>query len=307
MTPKLLLIFFLLLSLSAKAQSPWLQQQMEAFRTDKHVRKDYSWLETESNRMDVLLKLNPYYADSLPAIRSRALEITLKVGQMSEKLAVRQYVVTRMLSFCTDTSSLVVSRASSLSTFQAEDFSDNARQMLLKIVEKHPRHYASKLVKLLGFVGPPESRVVLYDWLHSGEKMSSRLRRNIQLALARLGDEQAMESLLRNAREVPLSDAMIYDVVPELLYTRRAEAFSFVVELLNSDENACFANNSDTSRKILCGYQLIQMLAPLIGDFPVQLSPTGDLLVEDYSIALRECRSWFAQHTGAYKIRKDVF
>jgi hypothetical protein len=301
------LLFFNLTTTLSYGQTPWLTTQMNQLRAGETSRPNWSWLEQEENRRQLLKELKPYYTDSLPAIRSRAVEITLKVGQMSQELAIKQQVVERMLAICTDESPQVVGRASNLTTFEAGDFSEKARQELLKVVESRPKYYASPLVKLLGFVGPEGSREVLNNWLYSGERLSGRLKMDIRLALARLGDEQAMNYLLQKAGKIPLGDALIYDVLPELLYTRSPQAVDFAVSILNSDQKACYPANPDATDKILCGYRIMEMLAPLIEDFPLQAGPSGDLLTEDYPKALKQCRSWLAQHRGTYKIRKDFY
>jgi hypothetical protein len=79
----------------------------------------------------------------------------------------------------------------------------------------------------------------------------------------------------------------------------------YLVTVLNSDEKLCSSSNPGSDVSILCGYRVMEYLAPVVKGYPLKQLPSGDIDTNDYHKALLSARSWFAKKK--YEILKDTF
>jgi hypothetical protein len=66
------------------------------------------------------------------------------------------------------------------------------------------------------------------------------------------------------------------------------------------------AADAEKDARIVCGYRIMEQLAPVIAEYPLQLDEFGDLQTHDYPSALEHVREWFLKHK-TYTIRNDKF
>ncbi len=127
------------------------------------------------------------------------------------------------------------------------------------------------------------------------------------VALARMGDQQAIDVILNRVRTLRLNDDVVYELFPDLVYTRTFRAIHYLEEVLASNERGCRSPNADVRQRTPCAYRVMELLAPAIKDYPVAIGPGGDLATENYVQALDTIREWFKQKNGTYEIVRDTY
>jgi hypothetical protein len=93
-----------------------------------------------------------------------------------------------------------------------------------------------------------------------------------------------------------LNSYLVSYVLSDLIYTRRKAALDYCVALLYSDDELCRSPNPDYDGSIVCAYRIIELLAPVIVDFPIQVNPSIGLETDDYPKTLQSIRDWFKQN-----------
>jgi hypothetical protein len=116
-----------------------------------------------------------------------------------------------------------------------------------------------------------------------------------------MGDKEQTEWCVQMVKKAPVNSGLVENVLPDLVYTRQKEAIDYCVELLFSDEKLCAAPNPELSERIPCAYRIIELLAPVIENFPVKVNPSIGLESDDYPKTLQTVREWLKEHKE-YKI-----
>ena len=57
----------------------------------------------------------------------------------------------------------------------------------------------------------------------------------------------------------------------------------------------------------MCAYRVMEYLAPIIKDFPLEVDRDNELNIDDYEKGLLVCRSWFKQHINDYEINNSKY
>jgi hypothetical protein len=167
--------------------------------------------------------------------------------------------------------------------------------------------FSKELVLLAGFIGHPACRATLEGLAYSPAPNRRRLQWHANLALSRMGDNSAMSWCLSQIDRIGINDDVTYELLPGLVYTRQRRMFEYLITVLNSDEKLCTSSNPDSDESILCGYRVMEYLAPVVGGYPLKQHPSGDIDTRDYHKALLSVREWFAKRNGNYEILTDRF
>ncbi|MEL7376131.1 MAG: hypothetical protein AAFN65_04160 [Bacteroidota bacterium] len=138
-------------------------------------------------------------------------------------------------------------------------------------------------------------------------RRSTRNMNAYDLAMIRTGDASRIRRLEILLEGAEVDDNFIYEVAPKLLYTRRREVLDFFFQAILSDERNCRPADAHTSGQINCAYRLLEMIAPVIKDFPLTVGPSGDLEVDDYPRALDLARLWISENTSTYQIITETY
>ncbi|RPH33592.1 MAG: hypothetical protein EHM93_04730 [Bacteroidales bacterium] len=157
-------------------------------------------------------------------------------------------------------------------------------------------------VLLAGYIGSPIFIERIKTVFPNAKNFSNPDKWAAYKALARLGDQEALGFCIKRVTSLPLSDQVVDVLYPDLIYIHRKEAFDVLVKALNSDEMLCSSSNPNSDNKILCGYRVMELLAPQIENFPVKVLPSGDLDSKDYKKTLNDVRAWFTNNGGNYSI-----
>lgn len=247
----------------------------------------------------------PYLEDTLKVVRSKAYAIVQLAGTNAQSLPIRQDAVSKLSAACKDGDSGNMGAVLGyLTAFRKEDFTMAAKDALVNLFRRKTAHY-DKLIKLIGFL---EMKQVQDDLrtLSQESSASKKDRWAAMLALARMGDNQSTENIMSRVRKMTVNDDVVYQLFPDLLYTRQREAIALLIEALNSDVENCMSADAEHDAKIPCGYRVMEMLAPVIEDYPLAVDESGDIDTKDYVSALKTVREWFIAHPDC-RIDKDRF
>jgi hypothetical protein len=181
-------------------------------------------------------------------------------------------------------------------------FSPEARYELCRLIDT-TGPATDRLILLCAHLGMQELLPDFRQKLHASPPPSPQLKHALLLAMARLNDRNALDRLLSYANRMEVSDELVYELVPELLFTRQSEALSFILDLILSDENFCFSPDPSSSRKIPCAFHLMELIAPLVENFPLRLDPDGSIICPSNDEALSITREWIRTNKTAVTFR----
>lgn len=257
------------------------------------------------NATAILNLLPLYLKDSTALVRGCAASLSRLIGVQSKTAAQRSKAVQQLVAAAKDKDSGNAGAALMfLSEFRKSDFSLVDQDTLFNMLKRKAPHL-NLLIRLMGYLEIQSSKNELFN-LSQTSSLSRRDRWAALLALARLGDQQAIDNMMARVRKMPVTDAVVYEVFPDLIYTRTHEATDYMIEALYSDSKNCESANSESSQRIPCAYRVMEMLAPVIETYPLKLSESGDIDSNDYPMALETVRAWFKVNRN-YKISKEKF
>ncbi len=299
----LLTILFLLIAHSLLAQSP-LTTYLESVRQGSYASVPSAVLNDTARASELLQTLSAYQNDTLTVVRSRAYNIVQRIGLRSNDPAVRQAATDQLAQGIADADAGVSGNASqALTYFRRADFTPATQARLVDRLQISTPHL-DQVARLVGFVQPLGSEAALQRLL--AEKVNPSTRWAIRLALARLGDATATDYILNKLAAAPVNDALVYDIVPGLVYTRQPAVFDYLKTLIMSDERRCQSADPDSGQNIRCGYRVMEAVAPALKGFPIAVDAYGELLTDDYEQALQQVRAWWNEQQG-YPMKMDQY
>ena len=299
-----LTILLLLVTTTALAQTKSVDTYFAQIRAGKYanVPAEVSKPELASG---LLKSLSVYATDTLPTLRARAAGLVRTIGLQSKVQSVRTQAVQQLVAAAKDkdtgNAGVVLNH---LTGFRKNDFSSAAKDSLYAYFQRKSGNM-NTLIRLLGYLNVQKAKNELFALSQSGAA-GRKDRWAALLALSRMGDEQAINDVMNRVKRMPVSDALAYEVCPDLVYTRRREAFNYLLETLNSDAKNCESADPERPSRIPCAYRVMEMLAPAIGNYPLKLSDSGDVVTSDYPAALAQVREWF-QVNKEFKILDDKY
>lgn len=287
--------------LRSQAQSEeMIATHLTAVRQNQRPAAPASLWQNPEQHHEVLTALTPYYSDTLTTVRAQAYFLAKQVGTYSQDKAVRQRAVDQLTGGLRDEDSSIGGRVYNyLDEFDAADFSPETQQSVSDLLSRRLAHF-SQLLRLVGALNMQEQTTTLQSLLPS---LSARDRWTAQLALARLGDPEALASVLDRAKRYPVNDDVVYELLPDLVYTRQKQALDYLVAIVQSHEKNCSSADPEADEGIRCGYRVLELLAPVIRNFPLAVDESGDLTVSDYPKALQQARQWLGQNAD-YQINE---
>jgi hypothetical protein len=253
----------------------------------------------------VLSQVENWLKDSVSEVRVKALKIFNNIATASDKQSVRQRVVNLLLSVYGDQHPKVVNLSGNfLVHFTYPDYDETSKNLIRNYISQQSFGYAN-LLKIAGFLNLTDLSPVIKEKVYAGV-LSQKDRFVAYLALARMGEGDATDYCLNSIKSAGINSNVVYDLLPDLIYTRQRKCFDYLVDILQNNEPLCESANPNTSGKILCGYRIMEFLAPVIENFPLKTSVSGDIAVSDYQLALTQTREWFKANPE-YIIKTDKF
>jgi hypothetical protein len=247
--------------------------------------------------------LNKFYSDTTLIVRQQAYYLTYKKGIQISGID-RRIAVKRLVKGLADThGGLLGQLVGYLQTFSVADFDAESQTLITEALTKINRPHYDDLVLLAGFVGVGRDE---FYRQYLNPELPIKKKWNISLALARMGEEEPLNYCLNKIKKAPVNSSMVAYLLPDLVYTRQKTAVDYCVELLYSDDKLCSSPNPDYSETIPCAYSIIELLAPVVVGFPVQVDRETGLETDDYPATLQSIRDWFKANTG-YQVKTAIF
>jgi len=183
-------------------------------------------------------------------------------------------------------------------------FDGKIKNRLASIVLEKPPHF-SKLIRLVGKADVIQLLSYFEMALQNKKELSASEIWSVNLVLARWGDEERAKSCLESIKRLGLSDEVIFRLVPDLLYMQQRIVFDYLFEVILKDELLCTSTDPDNEVAINCAYRLMEYVAPHIQNFPLKLTSSTELDVENYEEALLKTRAWIEMNQQTYQIILD--
>jgi len=192
--------------------------------------------------------------------------------------------------------------AQELKSFPREAFGPEVGNQLRRLINDDRAGGRKDYILLAGFLGEAATVEEL-----AAKSPPTNLKQVINLARVRTGDAAKRANLLKNVARYPVDDEFVYTVIPLLVYTRQREVIDFIWQQVVTENLACSPADAETPGRIDCAARLVEYLAPIIEDFPVEHDDEGNLLTPDYGKAIAEIRRWYAVHREDYRIITNTY
>ncbi len=299
-------LIILLFSTLTQAQnlSQSIEQQINSAR-EKENNTALDWSSySEEEKSEAIPDLQNYSQDSLLSVRLKSYDLLYQLSNSSQERNTRQQSLQAFLQGLEDKEKAVAGFvADRLRAFNAADYNDDMRNQLLAKLNPRPFYY-EELVLTLAYINENRAISPIINHLRTQSAELSQMERwQAHIALARLGEQPALDFIVRKAGELPVNDDAIYDIYPTLAFTRQKEAVDVLVEQVFNDGQNCSSPDTDSSQKITCAYRILELIAPIIKDFPIAVhTSTGDLDTDDYEQALQQAREWLRDNENNYEL-----
>lgn len=259
-----------------------------------YMTPDYLWKTTDVATLDK--QLTRYTKDTNALVVEEAYDIMYHAGISSANLSERQMAMEFVAKGLDGDMNVTSRNISHLEGFLPADINDVTQKILETRLDDWESAYYSRVAKLAARLGIGRLQIRNRQFLD--KKANVELKWSMHLALARLGEQTDIDFIVRKASAIPYdySEDLLTMIVPQLIYTRQKPAIDVCVEMLQTDKCKCASANPTVDVKILCGYRIMEMLAPVIQDYPYKVSKAGMIEADDYEEALTIIREWFRSH-----------
>ncbi len=245
--------------------------------------------------------------DSVPLVRRVSLQTISNFGSKSTDSEIRHLAVQHIIKGLDDEDvSIVGVTAEYLTEFDTIDFDAENKYIINRKIRENTS-YLSKLILISGWLNIRELMYNYRQMISQSEVYDKKERWNMYLAMARMGDADALHYIMQKIKSVTVNDDIVYEIYPDLAYTRQKQAFDFLLEKIMSDSKDCLSSNPDNEAPIICAYRIMEYVGPYITDFPLEIDTYGELIIVDYEDDLLRVRNWIENNKVDYEIIKDKY
>ncbi|HEY9007908.1 MAG TPA: hypothetical protein VIM75_17330 [Ohtaekwangia sp.] len=299
-----LLLFITCLSGHAQDVKKTLSAYFSEVRSGKYQSIPKNLFQPE-NAKTTLSLLTPYLKDTAAVVRAKAYAIVQLAGGTARQDNLREDAVAKLVEGIKDHDSGNAGQALGyLTGFRKEDFTTVTKDTLLALFKRKTLHY-DELIRLIGFLELKQVQSDLRALSQEGTA-AKKDRWSALLALARMDDAYAIESVMTRVKRLPVNDAVVYEIFPDLVYTRQRAVFDLLIDALNNNAKNCESANAEYDAKIPCAYRVMEMLAMAVANYPLTRDASGDINTKDYKAALETVREWFKRNKE-YTIVKNNY
>jgi hypothetical protein len=292
------------LSLPAWAQDlpQRLAQAMEQKRTNNYFAGTRAFTDDMVATPNRLMELLPLYEqDSVAPVREFTCELYAFLHKKTADNQIKQAAMAYLGTALSDSVQDVrAAAAAALNEISAGEFSDEIKQLIVKSFSAYGP-LDKEQVLLAGYLHLTELTGILHQFKNN-PALDNGVRWHCYLALARIGDEPSLDFILAAVQKRGVNDHVVYNNFPDLIYIRQRKAFDYLIKELFSNEKKCSSPNPSIAREMVCGYRIMEMLAPVIKDFPLSVTATGAINAKNYDNALENARKWLKRHETDYEI-----
>jgi len=178
-------------------------------------------------------------------------------------------------------------------------FDQRSQNRLASIIIDKPSHY-KRLVKLTGRIQMHQLVPHYTNRLKQDTVINTQQQWAIKLALGRMGDAQFVSECIQYVDAIGINDMVIYNLIPDLLYLQNKQVLDYLLDEVVMVNMDCRSTDPDNEVAIDCGYRLIEVVAPYIKDFPLEVGISGDIKSNNYKEALRVARLWIKKNRANY-------
>ncbi len=256
----------------------------------------------------MLPELQKYENDTTVKVRSFIYRLTDRIGKKNTNVPLRKDIVYRLVTACKDNDAGIRARAASaLKWYKQEEFTEQSKNQLAAYLSSGPAIYKN-IVRIIGWLEMYNQISPIRNLLNNDTLLTDdKDRWQLHLSLARMGNQEAADYCTNLVRNKGVNDRIIHHMFRDLVYTRQSQAIDYMVEVLQSEDQNCMAPNPDLKGNIVCGYRVMELLAPIIEDFPLKMARgIPQIQTNDYEQALETSRMWFRENPE-YNIKTDRY
>ncbi|MEL6562685.1 MAG: hypothetical protein AAFQ94_31240 [Bacteroidota bacterium] len=300
----IILFIFATSNLLAQPSVRALKKYMEEAKKGSYKTAPASIFKDDKNADKLINSSAEYLSDSVDRIRNKAYSLIKLIGLSSTDQSARAAAVDILVDGISDKNKGIAGgNINALTEYKRADFDNPSKSKLANLLNAGAPNI-DKLAKLIGYLNIISASSDLKSILATNTHYKNKWA--IRLALARMEDQEAIDYLTNKLESAPVGDDFIYDIVPDLIYTRQEPVFDFIEDIINSEELNCQSADPDSNTKILCGYRVLEYIAYSIDNFPIAVDDYGVAIINDYEDALVEVRRWFANNPN-YQLNKEIY
>lgn len=175
--------------------------------------------------------------------------------------------------------------------FPKEAFGSPAQKAIQDHLQTKPQ-YLDKWLLLAGFA--TDNARPIRQLL--AQRPTKRIQLAGKLALVRMGEQQYAKNFLRNIKRIPIDDDFIYDLAPLAIYTRDPNVLAYLVDIIMKDQGQCHPADAETAGDIPCAYRLVELLGPILTDFPIHLVEGKAGSITYHEQQMKGVKKWLKSH-----------
>jgi hypothetical protein len=302
--------FFLALAASSLLSSNLLAQQslkdLETFmfkvRNRQIVPLPLSILNDNSSAQKLIDRLGEFSNDTVEDVRSKARYLAGRLAAGNKEKNIRQSGISILLNGVGEKSSgLAGSAIDGLTRFSKEDFTSTHKDTIANHLTARQYH-VEKLLRVAGYVGLENHQEKIRTLIVTAP--TPKIKWAARVTLARMGDAESVNYIMNKLQTAKVDDAFVYQVVPDLVYTRSRTIFNFLDGLIKDDNLQCESADPDSGETVACAYRIMEAMVPYVVGVPIKLSNSGDIIEKDYRDVLLKLRHWINVNPG-YEIESS--
>lgn len=295
---------FLLYFIPSLAQSPdsLVNEYLSRYRSGHYdLSMQKSILALDPGRVLPVLHLRCH--DSLSVIRRATYSLIKETGLTAHNPLITKHCILALVSGCLDKDPFVANEnINNLTAFSSSVFDPEIRYELAEVYRKSS-HPSGDLVLLCGFAG---TRDLIPDFTRAVSETAKTSRQSqwaFHLALARMGEKNEVDYCLRQVRKYPLSDDVVSELFPDLIYIRQKETFNYCFGCIADSALHCTSSNPDREMQVPCACRIIRMVAPYVRNFPAD----ADKKKPCDNTAISSVREWWYANKGTVILNDGLY
>lgn len=296
----ILITLFHKISYSQSDISKQVNLLMSQIRSGSIITVDKEKLKISSNNKELLTVLSKYYTDTLANVRYEALSLSSQLALNSKDKSLINKSINDLISNCIVKNSINNQIVNLLKKYKQTDFSLIELEKIKQVLQLQESNIGT-LSKIYAFVGKETALTDLNSFL-SKQNLSKNDKKDLKLALVRSGDERLANKMLETLKQQVINDELIYNALPDIIYTKNKLLYQFLLNAILSDSKKCSSANNDDNTPIICAYRLIEQVAPHINNFPITINGKGEINSKDLSVTLIDIRKWIIENNNNFDI-----
>ena len=252
---------------------------------------------TDKKQKSTYKKLKKYLDSENRELRYNAYFLSGELGLSTTKSSLKSNIVLRLINGLNDEDDGVRKIIyTNLKKFNKENYNYHSQEKI-EILLQSGRKLDKDLILISGWIANDKIASILKENIKSGE-IGNKDKLYYNLALARLGNKNSIEYVVRVFSGKTLNDRLLYAIGKDLLYTKQLDIYNLFITAIFSDDENCSSGNPNLSDKISCAYQIMTFIAPYIVNYPIKVDNWGDATIEDnaYEKTLIDVRSWLTKN-----------